>query len=206
MKNLEGNIYGQLLVLEQVRDEKTNRLMWKCECQCNNKPITYVQEWFLLNGKTTSCGCLRTYDFLIRGESPCLSKEYGIWADMKKRRDGHCQDWDSFETFYRDMGECPEGHTLDRLLSNKRYEKDNCIWTPKTIKIKNKDATILNRMKAAFIKANKRLGKPIRTKRLATLFGCCEGAIYSCESGRTWKDVEPMPEKEFLTNKKQLDL
>jgi hypothetical protein len=34
----------------------------------------------------------------------------------------------SFEAFFRDMGECTEGMTLDRLDGTKGYYKENCRW------------------------------------------------------------------------------
>lgn len=41
-----------------------------------------------------------------------------------------CDRWlNSFENFLEDMGECPEGLTLDMIDSNKNYEPDNCKWS-----------------------------------------------------------------------------
>ena len=43
-----------------------------------------------------------------------------------------CDAWLLFENFLADMGERPEGKTLDRKDSNKGYGLDNCKWsTPK---------------------------------------------------------------------------
>ena len=42
-----------------------------------------------------------------------------------------CAEWDNFWTFYEDMGDRPEGHTLDRKDNDKGYSKENCRWLSK---------------------------------------------------------------------------
>jgi hypothetical protein len=53
-----------------------------------------------------------------------------------------CEEWNKFENFYRDMGDRPDGHTLDRIDNSKGYFKDNCRWASKREQNINRDVTL----------------------------------------------------------------
>lgn len=86
------------------------------------------------------------------------TRTYSIWLNMRNRcnRTTHhnykyygavgitvCHNWNSsFINFFNDMGECPEGLTLERLDGAKGYSKENCIWASAERQQNNKSSTI----------------------------------------------------------------
>lgn len=76
-------------------------------------------------------------------DRPRHSRTYQAWADMKSRCSNPrqpkfayyggrgitvCERWLKFENFLADMGEAPEGLTLDRINNDGNYEPSNCRW------------------------------------------------------------------------------
>lgn len=71
-------------------------------------------------------------------------RAYGSWSSMKQRCSnpstigykyyggkgiGFYDEWEFFENFLRDMGERPQGKSLDRVDNNKGYYPENCRWS-----------------------------------------------------------------------------
>ncbi len=56
-KDLTGQRFGKLLVLEELPDRINKRIVWRCQCDCG-EPID-VKGIYLTTGQTTSCGCIK---------------------------------------------------------------------------------------------------------------------------------------------------
>jgi hypothetical protein len=55
-KDLTGQRYGRLVVLEQVGRNKHSHILWKCACDCGNFATTTTSQ---LGRRKNSCGCLK---------------------------------------------------------------------------------------------------------------------------------------------------
>ena len=100
-KNLVGQRFGKLVVVELLEDSnKFNRRLYRCKCDCGNEVI--VQSSCLLNGYTSSCGCLISYynmyidQFLNRNNINHIS-EYPVVIDgVRYRYDFYLPEYNLF--------------------------------------------------------------------------------------------------------------
>lgn len=140
-EDITGQKFNRLTAISYSHTDKNRYLIWLFSCVCGNEIKTTVSS--VRTGKTKSCGCLKKEKIgnLNRRHNKCRNRNYSgsyrSWCAMKNRcgKDKnyleitYCDDWESFKNFYRDMGDRPEKHSLDRIDSSKGYSKDNCRWS-----------------------------------------------------------------------------
>lgn len=145
--DLMGQSFNYLTVVGYVGSNKTGS-RWRCVCSCGKEAI--VNSYKLRTGTTKSCGCYSKSLIGSKNKTHGMSNKtrtYRTWKEMRQRCNNPnatqykwyggkgisiCSEWNDYTRFLSDMGERPEGHTLDRIDPDKGYSKENCRWaTPK---------------------------------------------------------------------------
>ena len=142
--NIAGQKFGRLTVKHMAGIAANKERTWLCVCDCGNETI--AKGYYLRKGVTKSCGCLQTETRIKHGHT--LGKRdtptYKSWENMMQRctnpKHHHwhkyggsgisvCDSWRTFANFLADMGERPQGTTLDRIEGSNGYSPDNCKWS-----------------------------------------------------------------------------
>lgn len=158
--DIAGQRFGRLLVIDKGPSStgKNPLTQWNCVCDCGEARLVGTMN--LVRGRAKSCGCLHkeivgknsirhglhnsgAYKSWHAMLGRCQNKTNGAFPNYGGRGVVVCERWKSFENFYADMGERPEGKTLDRFPnSNGDYEPGNCRWATKEEQDNNKRTNV----------------------------------------------------------------
>ena len=132
--------FDRLTALRRTDQRQTGGYLWECVCECGTERLATVGA--LNSGQARSCGCLRVDMNTTHGMTG--TPTYSSYRSMLERIGNNkfdewysdveiAPEWDmskggSFENFLKDMGERPEGTSLNRINGSKVYGPDTCEW------------------------------------------------------------------------------
>lgn len=147
-KDLTGQRFGRLLVIERCGSSKYRSALWLVRCDCGNEKT--IEGSVLISGKVVSCGCYNSEKLRNNTYKQTHGKSgtrlYKTWENMKERCYNTnnpryytygdrgitvCDEWkDSFETFYdwAMFSGYKDDLTIDRINVNNGYCPENCQW------------------------------------------------------------------------------
>ena len=133
-----GDVFRRLTILELMPNDSA-----LCKCDCGN--IKRINRQNITQGRTVSCGC-RWNETKNKSKGYITgTKTYHTWENMHNRcriKNVHhrlsytgisvCPEWsgtNGYANFFADMGERPEGKSIDRIDNILGYFKSNCKWS-----------------------------------------------------------------------------
>jgi len=160
--DLHGVVFSRLTAIKKVGKDAHGNLLWLCRCSCGNERTVICDN--LRRGLTKSCGCLHREMVAIRAATfrlthgharkGLISPTWRSWHCMVLRckypsarnykyYGGRgitvCDRWrESFINFLSDMGERPQGKSIDRINTDGNYEPTNCRWATAKEQVANR--------------------------------------------------------------------
>lgn len=165
-RNISGLSHGKLTAIKRDWSRTGKEIFWWFHCECGN--LKSMNKKTLTQKRYVSCGCAQKE--VARKSMIKYNKSaghelhgngshelYAVWKSMKGRcynkksadynRYGGrgivvCDRWiDSFSGFLDDMGERPEGSTIDRIDNDGNYEPSNCRWATMKTQCSNRSTS-----------------------------------------------------------------
>lgn len=165
-KNITGQQFARLTAVAYAGSNSRGDALWRCRCVCAKELV--VRGSNLRAGTSKSCGCLlkevaaaqvaalntthgmrhsRTYTTWHSLRTRCNNPKNAAFANYGGRGITVCARWSKFENFLADMGERPEGLSLERRDNDLGYSPDNCYWA-------TRKEQAVNRRTSVFVEIN----------------------------------------------------
>ena len=117
------------------------RARWRAQ-GAKTKPSAEAREKMsqdrMVHGHSKRSGDTTTYRIWRNMLSRCQNANVPAYSNYGGRGISVCSEWETFENFLADMGERPEGLTLDRIDNDGNYEPGNCRWASTSEQGRNK--------------------------------------------------------------------
>lgn len=135
IQDLTRKTFGKLTALVRTATKgSSKKSKWSCVCSCGRSAEVFATH--LIRGNTTSCGCcfgrpvkkIPAHASWVAMKARCLNPNHPAYHRYGGRGIEICDLWSGFECFYADMGDRPEGMSLDRINTDGNYEPNNCRW------------------------------------------------------------------------------
>jgi len=128
----QGQKFGEWTVVKES-ERRNSKRTFDVVCSCGNQKNVFIDN--IIRGKSLSCGECRkdrhqkTYSCWVNFRNRCTNKNHSQYPDYGGRGISFCQRWSNYDNFLSDMGEAPQGTSLDRIDNDGNYEPSNCQWT-----------------------------------------------------------------------------
>jgi len=153
-KPLQQRIFMLTFVSVLTERSKDGHIQWLCQCSCgdigtylatrikHNRVAGCQKCAHALTGsrvKTHGMKNTATYSSWTSMKDRCTNSESKDFARYGKKGITVCDQWlNSFEQFYKDMGERPKGTSIDRINNDLGYFPENCRWATRSQQQRNK--------------------------------------------------------------------
>lgn len=155
-QDLTGRDFHYWHVESYEGQSESRHALYRCKCKCGT---VRIMKGILLTSGSKSCGCWRreratkhghqakhkkspTYISWMAMLARCYNVNHENYPSYGGRGVTVCERWrKSFAAFLADMGQRPEGKTLDRIDPNGNYEPGNCKWSTRFEQDNNKRDT-----------------------------------------------------------------
>lgn len=143
----------------------------------------------------------RAYDTWRSMVDRCTNKNHRYYHRYGGRGITVCDEWLTFENFFTDMGNPPDGLSLDRIDNDGGYSKANCRWASKYEQATNRSRTIyvvVDGVKMPLASVCKERGISYSTARTRIYKGYPIEVVLSTESYAGQRNVGTLKNAEVL--------